>query len=239
MAFEEIIKKISAFIASFVVFFLAAGMYLSFKGFVMQENGQIVLVNHAVAKEPVERDFKNMRFPENYVLGDEKAPVTIYEYSSLSCTHCADFHLDVLPKIKADYIDKGKVKLIFADLPLDKKAMQASLLARCFEKDKYYDFLAVVFKKQSKWLLAPMNRTQKYLVEYAGLNGMSAEKAEACMKDERMVEEIADIRQEGIKKLKITGTPSFVVVSGDKYEFIEGILKYQGYQEIFDKMLQK
>jgi len=243
MKFDETIKKISAIVASVVVFLLASGTYLSFKGFVVRQDGQIVLMTPALAAEeagPVKRDFENMRFPENHILGEAKAPVTLYEYSSLSCPHCADFHLDVLPDLKKDFIGKGKLKVIYADLPLDKKAMQASLLARCFDDSaKYYEFIGTVYKKQQEWVLAPLDRAQTKLVDYAVLNGLDADKAAKCLKDEAMAAEIADIRQQAIEKLKVAGTPSFVITNGKKFEFFQGDPDYAVLKQTIEDMINK
>ena len=100
--FEQVIKKISAFVASVVVFGLAAGLYLGAKGFELDENGNFVLVRPANAADEkgISKDIpQNFGFPQDHSLGSEKAPVTLYEYSSFGCFHCADFHLEVLPEI--------------------------------------------------------------------------------------------------------------------------------------------
>jgi protein-disulfide isomerase len=240
MKFEDIIKKISALVAGGIVFFLAAGMYLSFKGFVMNPDGSIVLVNEAVAKTvDAPKDLKALsNLPKNHVLGDKKAPVTIYEYSSLGCYHCADFHSDILPKIQKDYIEKGKVKLVFADFPLDKRSMKASMLARCFsDSEKYYNFLNHMFKKQREWGLASNNKFDQLLTNYGVMNGLDGDKIQACLSDESVSNELADIRQQAIGKLGLKGTPSFLIVSADERELIEGAPKYLEFKKIIEKML--
>ena len=137
--FEKVIKRISATVAGCIVFVLVSGMYLSAKGFQVDDNGNFVLMNQASAKD-VEEQVKeiplNFGFPQEHVLGDENAKVTLYEYSSFGCTHCADFHLETLPTIVKDYVDTGMIKVAFVPFPLDKNS---GILARvlcwnnCFE----------------------------------------------------------------------------------------------------------
>ena len=148
MKFEDTIKKISSIAAGFVIFFLASGIYLSAKGFQFID-GEIVLVKGANASELSSKNIpNNIVIPGGRSLGSSKAPVTLYEYSSLGCYHCADFHLDTLPQIKKEYVDKGLVRIVFSDFPLDQKSLKASLVASCMPNSNYYDFIALLFKKQ-------------------------------------------------------------------------------------------
>ena len=106
MKFEEIIRTISSWVAGVAVFLIAAGIYLSAKGFVMGPDGVPVLVKNAQAEDNTVEINKNAALPQGKILGNPKAPVAIYEFSSYGCFHCADFHLQVLPEIKKNYIDK-------------------------------------------------------------------------------------------------------------------------------------
>ena len=127
MTFERIIRSLSSFVAAVVVFFLAGGVYLSSKGFEVQDDGRIVLVKHAYAQENVAVD--KVKLPDNIVLpqehseGDDNAPVTLYEYSSFGCSHCADFHLTVLPKLKEKFVKKGLLRIVFVPFPLEEKSI--------------------------------------------------------------------------------------------------------------------
>src|SRR5271156_5092888 len=85
---------------------------------------------------------------QDHVLGKADAPITIIEYASLTCPHCAEFDKDVVPELKAKYIETGKAKLIFRDFPLDQWALRASVLARCAPADKYFSFVDVLFQNQ-------------------------------------------------------------------------------------------
>ena len=158
MKFEDIVKKVSSFVAAFIVFFIAAGMYLSWKGFVMQPDGRIVLVkqaNAAIFDDEAEEDIAQpldskiaLSLPKGPVLGSAEAPLTLYEFSSFGCTHCSDFHLGTLPKLEADYIKSGKLKVIFVNFPLDRKSMQGAMISRCIPAANYYDYVKTVFKNQ-------------------------------------------------------------------------------------------
>ena len=237
MKFEDIIKKISGFLAAVVIFLLAAGTYLKIKGFDMNPDGNIVLVQGANAAmntvKPATHVELNEALPKNHILGNPNAPVAIYEFSSLGCFHCQDFHVDILPQLKKDFIDTGKVKLIFADFPLDKPSLKASMLARCMPEDKYYDFLALLFKKQTEWHRA--KNPEDILTQYATLNGISAEEAQKCMSDEKIEGELMSIRQKGIDSYGILGTPALLVATRNDRKVFNGLPGYSGLKEMLDK----
>lgn len=241
MKFEILVKKISAFVAGVVVYLLIAGIYLSSKGFEMDENGNISLVSAAAAQDnkPVTQtlDSKtNVIFPQKPYLGKEDAPITLYEYSSLGCYHCADFHLNTLPKLQKEFIDTGKVKLVFADFPIDRKSMQAALMAHCMPTEKkYFDFLTLLFKKQREWGLS--HNSEKLFKQYALLNGITAEQADACLNDDNEAKEILNIRQQAMDELKLRGTPSFVISAGGKREVLQGAPSYEAFKELLQEKL--
>ena len=113
------------------------------------------------------------------VLGKADAPITIIEYASLTCPHCADFDKEVLPELKTKYIETGKAKLVYRDFPLDQWAMRAAMLARCAPADKYFSFIDVLFQNQITWATAkdPMAALEKI----GKLGGVSSEQFNACM----------------------------------------------------------
>ena len=237
--FEKVIKRLSATIAGVIVFVLLSGMYLSFKGFQADENGNFVLVKQAVAKDEeakVKEIPLNFGFPQDHVRGSENAKVTLYEYSSFGCTHCADFHLEVLPEIIKEYVDTGLIKVAFVPFPLEKNSMDAALLAECVDKDKYFAFADVLFKKQRDWGLS--FNPQKILLQYASLSGLAKEKAEACLRNDITAAMILQNRKDGIDKLGIEGTPSFFVVSDKKIDTIFGIKPLEGYKKVIDAQLE-
>lgn len=237
MKFEQIIKNLSAIVSGVIVFLLAGAFYLSAKGFDRDAEGNIVLMRQAVAAEVVQpKEIPlNYAFPQDHVMGDPKAPVTIYEYSSFGCFHCADFHLEILPQIKKEYIDSGRVKLVFVPLPIDKNSMDAALLAECVDPNKYFSFADVLFKKQRDWQMA--FQPQKVLLQYAALSGVSNDKAVACLKNDETAARILKDRQAGLSDLGISGTPSFVVASPSGNELVSGIMPFEKFQEIIEAHL--
>ena len=245
MSFENIIKKLSSFIAAFVVFFIAAGMYLSWKGFVMQPDGKIVLVKQAQAAlldnngdESISTPIANniaLSLPKGPILGSSKAPLTLYEFSSFGCSHCADFHLNTLPLLEQDYISQGKLKVIFVNFPLERKSMQGALIAKCIPDKNYYEFIKTAFKNQREWYFS--SSSEKIFSDYAAHNGLSKTKAAECLKNDDNAKDIIEIRQQPIDKLKRSGTPSFLLTSRKDREVIYGVPSYESLQKLLDKKL--
>lgn len=239
MSFEHIVKTLSRFVAAVVVFFLAGGIYLSSKGFVLQEDGSIVLVSSAEAQDMSAK----VNIPDNIVLplkhieGDEKAKITIYEYSSLGCTHCADFHLNIISELIKYYADKGGLRVSYVPFPLDKISMSAALLAECMPKDKYFNFINTLYKKQRDWRLA--RNPEKVLKKYAALDGLSEEQMEKCLHNDDNAREIFDDRQNGITQLGIRGTPSFVISYNGRNEVVYGVRSFDEVKELIAVMLTK
>ena len=147
--------------------------------------------------------------PNDHVLGDPNAPVTILDYSSLTCPHCARFHVDVLPALQQKYIDTGKVKLIYRDFPLDGTALRAATLAECVAPEKYYGFLQVLFEGQQSWAgaadpIAALSKLGK-------LSGLSEQAIADCFANEKLNDEVVAERLEGEQKYDIRSTPTFII----------------------------
>jgi len=143
------------------------------------------------------------------VLGDPAAPVTIIEYSSLTCPHCAAFHTDTLPALKERFIDTGQAKLIARDFPLDQSALNAAVIAHCAGPDRYFAFLDALFASQSSW--ARSDDPRESLIQLAGLGGLSRDKAEACLASEAMQDAVLQVRLDGQEEFQISSTPSFII----------------------------
>jgi protein-disulfide isomerase len=159
------------------------------------------------------------------VIGSPDAPVTIMEYSSLSCPHCATFHKDTLPTLKKDYIDQGQVKFVFNDFPLNKPALAGSLLLKCVPIEDRYNFMELLFEQQSAWAFESDYVTK--LKQYAALLGVSGDKAEECMNNE-LSERVMFIKvKEAADKFEISSTPSFVILPTE-----ETLTGAQSYSEI-------
>jgi protein-disulfide isomerase len=161
------------------------------------------------------------------VIGDPAAPITIIEYASLTCPHCANFHADTLPKLEKEWIETGKAKLIYRDYPLDRYAASASMIARCAPTDKYFTFLNAFFAQQKTWSRA--DDPVKVLTQLAGLGGMSKEDVDACLANEALQDGILQMRLEGQMEYDINSTPSFVIdgkkVANLPYEDINELLE--------------
>jgi protein-disulfide isomerase len=143
-------------------------------------------------------------------LGSEKAPVTIVEYASMSCPHCAAFGENVFPMLRSKYIDTGKVRFVFREFPLDIKAAAASILARCIGKDdpeKFFGAIHLLFQQQDHLMaqtLDTMNRIGAY-------SGMSEQAVEACVKDQALLDKLKADQQFAFDALQVSATPTFFV----------------------------
>jgi protein-disulfide isomerase len=168
---------------------------------------------------------------KDHALGDDKAKLTIIEYASLTCIHCAHFHEKVLPDFIKKYVDTGKIKYIFRDYPLNAPAVKAAALAYCMPEDRYYPFIKTLYQMRDAWWELPDPSAQ--LTQYAGLAGLASEKAQTCLNDTKVQEAIVARRSEAETKYKITGTPSFVFNDGK--DVVTGI----GTLEELEKTIQK
>jgi protein-disulfide isomerase len=147
-------------------------------------------------------------------VGDPNAPVTMIEYGSASCSHCAEFHMKIWPGLKKDYVDTGKVLFIFREFPTDQSALGAFMLARCLPEDKYFEAIDMMFLQQKFWAPNPKIELFSIVSEF----GLNAEKAEACLKQSELAKSIVSVRDRAVKEFGIKGTPSFFVNG----KFIDG-----------------
>lgn len=185
---------------------------------------------HAVA-EPLSTE----KALETRVMGNADAPVTIVEYSSLACSHCAKFHANTLPKIKKNYIDTGKVKLIYRDYPIGGTAYAAAMMARCAKPERYFQFIEVLFSNQDSW--ARSKDPPKALARIGKLGGMGQADFDKCIKNEALFNGLRKVQLEATEKLDVNATPSFFVRGGTNSEG-EKISGAQPY-EVFEKAINK
>jgi len=148
--------------------------------------------------------------PEDRVLGQADASVTIIEYASLTCPHCAAFDHDTLPKIKQNWIDTGKAKLVYRDFPLDGWALRAAMVARCAPPERYFGFIDALFQGQNAWARPDVDHEQA-LGRIAKLGGISDDKFQTCIKDEKLADAIAASRVAAEKEYGVDSTPTFFV----------------------------
>ena len=164
------------------------------------------------------------------VIGEANAPVTIVEYASMTCSHCATFHTETLPAIKEKYVDTGKARIIFREFPFDPRAEAGFMLARCAD-DKYFAMVDVLFKQQRSW--AAVDNAREALLQIARLAGFSQETFEACLTDQKLLEDVRAVRTRGADDFGIDATPTFFI-NGNKYS---GALKVAEMSAIIDSLL--
>jgi len=164
-------------------------------------------------------------------LGDINAPIQFVEYVSLTCSHCAEFHVQKLPILKEKYIDKGKLRLEMRDFPLDGLALRAAAMARLVAKEKYYKFVNVLFKSQERWSRNkdPINELKKM----GRLAGLSKSKIDASIDQMELLEGIFKMRQQAEKDWNIQSTPSFVI--NNKF-MLAGNLSIEKFEDTFKKL---
>ena len=151
---------------------------------------------------------------DDRILGNPDAPITIVEYASLTCPHCAHFTNDVLPELKKKWVDTGKAKLVLRDYPLDEPALRAAMIARCAPPDRYYAFVDTFFGSQEKWVTARDYRDA--LARLVKLGGMSREEFDNCLKNTALENKIVEGRLIASKELDVNSTPTFFI-NGTKF----------------------
>src|SRR4051794_20985816 len=164
---------------------------------------------------------------DDRVLGKADAPVTIIEYASLTCPHCAAFEKDILPRIKSEWIDTGKAKLVFRDFPLDGSALKAAIVARCAPPERFYGFIGVLFAQQGSWGLA--QDPVPGISRIAKLGGMGEDQVQACLKNDALQNKVLAGRLAAEQQYQVESTPTFFIngkkVVGAKEEDIVAAIK--------------
>ncbi|WP_421994153.1 DsbA family protein [Reyranella sp.] len=152
--------------------------------------------------------------PGDHVLGDPKAPITMIEYASFTCPHCAHFHTQILPEIKKKWIDTGKVKLIYRDFPLDQVAAKAAQIAECAAPDRYFGIIDLIFRSQPTWAATPDPVAE--LAKPLRIAGLNEAEIKTCLANEAKANAvIADYR--GGETLGVSSTPT-LFIDGEQYK---------------------
>ncbi|KQM35398.1 disulfide bond formation protein DsbA [Rhizobium sp. Leaf68] len=164
-------------------------------------------------------------------LGDPNAPVKIVEYMSMTCPHCAHFHNTVFDEIKKKYIDTGKVYFIIREFPFDPRAAAAFMLARCAPEQQYFPFVSMLFKQQQSWATAQDARAA--LLQMSKMAGFSQESFEACLTNQKLLDDVNATMQRGATEFGVNSTPTFII-NGKKYS---GDMSVETMSALIDKLL--
>ena len=183
-------------------------------------------------KVPVDELMAKEALPD-IVQGKAEAPITMIEYASMTCTHCEHFHETVYPTLIKDYVDTGKVKFILREFPLDPLATAAFMLARCAGPDKRTAVIDLLFSTQKSW--AFVDKPLEALTGILKQTGMSKDAFEACLKDQKLYDQVNEVRDRGTKKFDVQATPTFYV-NGTK---VTGELNTQTLGKILDPIAAK
>jgi len=164
--------------------------------------------------------------PDDMVLGSADAKVTMVEYASLTCPHCANFHVSTLPALKSEYIDKGLVKLVYRDFPLDGLALRAAMMAQCAGPDRYFGYLELLFGRQVQWATA--KDPLEGLAAIGKIGGMTDDQFKTCLTDKTVEQKVLSSALEGEKTYAVRATPTIFIdglrYSGMSIEQLRGIL---------------
>ena len=165
-------------------------------------------------------------------LGDKEAPVLIIEYASFTCPHCATFHIEILPKLKADYINSGKVLLEYREVYFDGPGLWAGLLARCQGNQKYFPMIDLIYRKQKDWARGNRDEIINGLLSVGRQSGLTDEKSMMCMEDSTLAEKLIEIFKKNTTIDGISSTPSFVI-NGE----LKQNMSYDELKKIIDRTL--
>ena len=168
---------------------------------------------------------------DDRVLGEADAPVTIIEYASTTCSHCASFHENVLPTIKQDWIDEGRAKLVLRHFVLNQLDLRASMVAQCLEGRRYFGFMDILFRSQREWAVNDGEQALSTLQRLAGTVGIDEERFQSCITDEATANRLLEKMKAARDAFDVSSTPTFLI-NGEK---VSGVLPV----EDFVKLLQE
>jgi protein-disulfide isomerase len=195
--------------------------------------GPVHLIGDAKAQSAVAALVAKPVMLPDMALGSKKAAVTITEYASMSCPHCAAFALNVFPMIRSKYVDTGKVRYVFREFPLDIKAVGVSMVARCIadgDAEKFFGIIEKMFKLQD----ALMDQTKEGLRQIGKEAGMADNGAEMCIKDQAQLDKLSADEKFAAEELKVTGTPTFFING----EMVKGAISFEEMQAKIDPLLK-
>ena len=171
----------------------------------------------------------------DFVIGDEDASITIIEYASLSCSHCADFHMNTLPKLKEEFVDTGIAKIVFRDFPFNYPALLGSMVLRCVPEDIRFQYSNALYKLQSKWVVRENAKSTQELYKIMQSGGMTKEEFNQCIGDVDLENEILQGLISAQSEFDIKSTPSFIING----ILLEGNKPIKDFRQIINKILSE
>ncbi len=200
----------------FSVFILMASLLLGNLAYAQQENKTTPAPQGKIS---------NLKLTDtDFGLGPKNAKVVIVEYASLTCGHCSEFHTLVLPQLRKEFVDTGKVRYVYRDFPLDRLSLGAAMVARCAGKDNFFGFIDTFYRVQSQWAEAtdPISALNKL----ARLGGMDQNTFDRCLTNKNIQDAILSRRLEAVKEFDVRSTPT-VFINGDKYSGGMPLVQFQ------------
>jgi len=170
---------------------------------------------------------------DDFIIGNVNAPITIIEYASMSCSHCANFHNNTLPDLKKEYIDTGKVRYVFRDFPYNYPALLGSMVMRCIPSEVRYDYMNALYKLQNRWVVRENAITRQELYKIMQTGGMTKENFDTCLSNVDLENKILQEVIAAQSEFNIQSTPSFLI-NGD---LLEGDKPIKVFRQILDKIL--
>ncbi len=190
----------------------------------------------AVAAAPDAQALAPRKVGGDMVMGLDSAPVTLIEYASLTCPHCAHFDETTFPQLKSEYIDKGLVKYIYRDFPLDRMALAASQIAHCAGPERFFGFIDAIFRQQVTWTDGKDADTIiANLKKLARQGGLSDQAADACLANKELQDAVLAQSLKGEKEFKVDSTPT-LIINGEKHP---GALSFEELEAILKPLVKK
>ena len=167
------------------------------------------------------------------VIGRADAPVTIVEHASLGCSHCASFHKDVLPRIKTEYLDTGKARLVFSDFPLGGPALAATMVARCAPKESFFGLIELFFREQERW--SRSRDPIKEIERIARFGGLSEQDVQACLDFQPLLAGVRERAESASRQHGVNSTPTFLIEGTS----IVGAQPFEAFRDAIEAALRK
>ena len=170
---------------------------------------------------------------DDFVVGDKNAPVTIIEYASLSCSHCANFHNNTLNDLIKEYVNTGKARIVFRDFPFNYPALLGSMVLRCIPEDVRYDYMNALFQLQPKWVVRENAKSTQELYKIMQSGGMTKDQFNQCLANENIEKKILQGLMDAQSEFNIKSTPSFLING----TLVEGSKSIKDFRKIIDNLL--